>query len=111
MNTQPREPLWTKEFLGISLSNFLLYIAQYAMIAALPIVIMTEYGGGEVEAGLAMTFFQIGTISARPFAGLVIDAYFSGTKVKWILDNVEGARERAEAGDPGPRPEPSPTPL
>lgn len=30
--------------------------------------------------------------------GLVIDAYFSGTKVKWILDNVEGAREMAEAG-------------
>ncbi len=30
--------------------------------------------------------------------GLVIDAYFSGTKVKWILDNVEGAREKAEAG-------------
>ncbi len=31
--------------------------------------------------------------------GLLIDAYFSGTKVKWILDNVEGAREKAEAGD------------
>lgn len=31
--------------------------------------------------------------------GLVPDAYFSGTKVKWILDNVEGAREKAEAGD------------
>lgn len=31
--------------------------------------------------------------------GLVIDAYFSGTKVKWILDNVEGAREKAEQGD------------
>ena len=30
---------------------------------------------------------------------LLIDAYFSGTKVKWILDNVEGAREKAEAGD------------
>ena len=30
--------------------------------------------------------------------GLVIDSYFSGTKVKWILDNVEGAREKAEAG-------------
>ena len=29
---------------------------------------------------------------------LVTDAYFSGTKVKWILDNVEGAREKAEAG-------------
>lgn len=31
-------------------------------------------------------------------SGLVLDAYFSGTKVKWILDNVEGVRERAEAG-------------
>lgn len=31
-------------------------------------------------------------------SGLVLDAYFSGTKVKWILDNVEGAREKAEAG-------------
>ena len=30
--------------------------------------------------------------------GLVIDAYFSGTKIKWILDNVEGAREKAEKG-------------
>ena len=35
----------------------------------------------------------------REKTGLVIDAYFSGTKVKWILDNVEGARERAENGD------------
>ncbi|PQJ80531.1 glycerol kinase GlpK [Polaribacter porphyrae] len=31
--------------------------------------------------------------------GLVIDAYFSGTKVKWILDNVDGAREKAENGE------------
>ncbi|WP_200804856.1 glycerol kinase GlpK [Anaerosalibacter sp. Marseille-P3206] len=31
--------------------------------------------------------------------GLVIDAYFSGTKIKWILDNVEGARESAEKGE------------
>lgn len=35
----------------------------------------------------------------RDKTGLLIDAYFSGTKVKWILDNVEGAREKAEAGD------------
>jgi glycerol kinase len=31
--------------------------------------------------------------------GLLIDAYFSATKIKWILDNVEGARERAERGE------------
>jgi len=34
----------------------------------------------------------------REKTGLLIDAYFSGTKVAWILENVEGARERAEAG-------------
>jgi glycerol kinase len=35
-------------------------------------------------------------ISAR--TGLLLDPYFSGTKVKWLLDNVEGARAKAEAG-------------
>ena len=35
----------------------------------------------------------------RQNTGLVIDAYFSATKIKWILDNVEGAREKAERGD------------
>lgn len=34
----------------------------------------------------------------RDKTGLLIDAYFSGTKVKWILDNVEGAREKADQG-------------
>jgi glycerol kinase len=36
-------------------------------------------------------------VTAR--TGLVIDAYFSGSKVRWILENVAGARERARAGD------------
>jgi glycerol kinase len=36
----------------------------------------------------------------RERTGLVLDAYFSGTKLAWILDNVDGARVRAEAGEP-----------
>ncbi|MCR4732426.1 MAG: glycerol kinase GlpK [Lachnospiraceae bacterium] len=43
------------------------------------------------EKGLAETI--------RQKTGLMIDAYFSATKVKWILDNVEGARERAKRGE------------
>lgn len=39
------------------------------------------------------------TEKIREKTGLVVDAYFSGTKVKWILDNVEGAREKAEKGE------------
>ncbi len=41
--------------------------------------------------GLATTF--------QERTGLVFDAYFSGTKLRWILDNVDGARARAEAGE------------
>jgi glycerol kinase len=37
--------------------------------------------------------------TVRAKTGLVIDAYFSGTKVKWLLDNVAGARGRAERGE------------
>lgn len=51
----------------------------------------SEYADSLKEKGLADSF--------RDKTGLLIDAYFSATKVKWILDNVEGARERAEAGD------------
>ena len=39
------------------------------------------------------------TDSVRAKTGLVIDAYFSATKIKWILDNVEGARQKAEQGE------------
>lgn len=35
----------------------------------------------------------------RENTGLVVDAYFSGTKIKWMLDHVEGARERANRGE------------
>ena len=39
------------------------------------------------------------TETIRAKTGLVIDAYFSGTKIRWILENVPGARERAEKGE------------
>ena len=39
------------------------------------------------------------TEHVKKTTGLVIDSYFSGTKVKWILDNVAGAKKKAQAGD------------
>ncbi|MFA5835193.1 MAG: glycerol kinase GlpK [Bacteroidota bacterium] len=39
------------------------------------------------------------SVSIQQKTGLIIDAYFSGTKLKWILDNVQGARTRAEKGE------------
>lgn len=51
----------------------------------------SEYCDSLKEKGL--------TDKIREKTGLVIDAYFSGTKIKWILDNVEGAREKAQKGE------------
>lgn len=51
----------------------------------------SEYCDSLKEKGLEECF--------RQKTGLVIDAYFSATKIKWILDNVEGARERAARGE------------
>ena len=51
----------------------------------------SEYCDSLKEKGLTEMF--------RKKTGLIIDAYFSGTKVKWILDHVEGAREKAKKGD------------
>ena len=39
------------------------------------------------------------TEAIRQKTGLIIDSYFSASKIKWILDNVDGAREKAEAGE------------
>ncbi len=50
-----------------------------------------EYCDGLKAKGLTEKF--------RSKTGLVIDAYFSGTKIKWILEHVPGAREKAEAGN------------
>lgn len=51
----------------------------------------SEYCDSLKEAGL--------TEMIRGKTGLIIDAYFSGTKIRWILENVPGARERAERGE------------
>ena len=51
----------------------------------------SEYCDSLKEKGLTESF--------RKKTGLIIDAYFSGTKVKWILDHVEGAREIAKRGE------------
>lgn len=69
-----QEKLWTPEFLSMSGSNFFLFMSQYILVTALPIFIMEQLGGGEMEAGLAMTFFQIGTVVCRPLAGRIIDS-------------------------------------
>jgi len=68
-----RQPLWTREFWGMSLSSFFQYVTHYALIVALPVFVMDTLQGNDWQAGLTMTFFQFGAVFCRPLAGKWID--------------------------------------
>ena len=67
--------LWSPAFINYGISSGILYMTQYVLVAALPIVITSELSGSDLDAGLAMTYFQIGTILCRLFAGRLIDGF------------------------------------
>lgn len=54
--------------------NFFYFLSQYLLVAAMPLYILEELHGNERDAGLAMTYFQLGTVLCRPFAGKIIDS-------------------------------------
>ena len=67
--------LWSPAFTNYGISSGILYMTQYVLVAALPIVITSELSGSDLDAGLAMTYFQIGTILCRIFAGRLIGGF------------------------------------
>lgn len=67
--------LWSPAFINYGISSGILYMTQYVLVAALPIVITSDLSGSDLDAGLAMTYFQIGTIICRLFAGRLIDGF------------------------------------
>ncbi|WP_306301343.1 MFS transporter [Thalassobacillus sp. C254] len=64
-----REPLWSKNFICISLCNLFIFLAFYYLIVTLPIYTLQELHGTSTQAGLLVTVFLIAAIIVRPFAG------------------------------------------
>ena len=73
MPEQQKESLWSPQFIGFSTSSCFFYMAQYILISALPLIITNSFGGTAFNAGMAMMYFQLGTVICRPFAGELID--------------------------------------
>ncbi|SEP46202.1 MFS transporter [Propionispora vibrioides] len=65
--------LWTLSFTGMCLSCFFQFMTHYALITALPIFVVDVLKEDNHAVGLAVTFFQIGAVACRPFAGKWID--------------------------------------
>lgn len=68
------EPLWTKNFLLVLISNFATYIGFYMLLPTLPIYIK-NISGKESLSGLAMGVFLISAVLIRPFAGRTLDRH------------------------------------
>ena len=69
------QQLWNVRYIRMCLSSFFQYLTHYTLIAALPIYVVQTLNQSENQAGLTLTFFQIGAVLFRPFAGKWMDDY------------------------------------
>lgn len=67
--------LWTKDFLGISLASFFLFIPFYILMITLPIYTLEDLGGSKTQVGLIVTIFLIAAVLIRPFTGKLLEVF------------------------------------
>ncbi|OLN22950.1 MFS transporter [Domibacillus antri] len=67
--------LWTKDFIGIALTNFFLFMTFYFLLVTLPVYVLNELNGSETEAGLATTVFLISAILIRFVSGQWVEHF------------------------------------
>ncbi|MFE8697308.1 MFS transporter [Cytobacillus sp. FJAT-53684] len=68
-----KQPLWTRDFLGISFISFFLFIVFYILLTTLPIYVLNELEGNETQVGLIVSVFLIAAVLCRPLTGKWID--------------------------------------
>lgn len=75
INKQARENIWTKSFVSLALTQFLLFSVFYALLTTLPIYVIVHLGESESKAGLVVTFMLLSAITIRPFSAKIIDLF------------------------------------
>ncbi|WP_085505256.1 MFS transporter [Thalassobacillus devorans] len=73
MEQSKREPIWTKSFISISLTQFTVFLVFYALLTTLPIYVIHDMNGTEAQGGLTVTAMLVAAILIRPFSGKLID--------------------------------------
>lgn len=72
---EDKQPIWSKNFISISLSNFFIFVAFYGLLTSLPIYVIDELNRSEVDAGLIVTIFLLSAIVVRPFSGKLLEDF------------------------------------
>ncbi len=69
------QPLWNISYIRMCLSSFFQYLTHYTLLVTLPVFVVQILKLGENQVGLVLTFFQIGAVLFRPFAGKWMDDF------------------------------------
>jgi MFS family permease len=69
------EKIWTKDFVFLILSNFLMYITYYAILSALPIYLVTDLHASKMQVGVVVGAYTIASVLVRPFSGFALDKF------------------------------------
>ncbi|GGA81266.1 MFS transporter [Ornithinibacillus halotolerans] len=75
--------IWTKDFINISLVQFIVFIGFYTLLTTLPIYVMKELGGTEAQGGLVVTIMLIAAIIMRPISGNLIEKVGKKNTLMW----------------------------
>src|SRR5699024_2585265 len=75
INKHHREKIWSKSFISLALTQFLLFSVFYALLTTLPIYVIAQLGESESKAGLVVTFMLLSAIIIRPFSAKIIDVF------------------------------------
>ncbi|MYL20865.1 MFS transporter [Halobacillus litoralis] len=68
-----KQPIWTKNFISVSLTHFFVFVTFYALLTTLPIYVIDELGGNEAQGGLVVTAIMVAAILIRPFSGRFLE--------------------------------------
>jgi len=69
------ERIWSRNFVFLNLSNFLMYITYYAILSALPLYLVNDLHASEMQVGLVVGAYTIASVLVRPFSGFALDRF------------------------------------
>jgi MFS family permease len=69
------EKIWTKDFVFLILSNFLMYITYYAILSALPIYLVSDLHASKMQVGVVVGAYTLASVLVRPFSGFALDKF------------------------------------
>ncbi|PAV29021.1 MFS transporter [Virgibacillus profundi] len=72
-NTFEKRPVWTKDFIGISVTHLIIFLIFYTLLTTLPIYVIQSLGGNEAQGGLLVTVMLLAAILVRPISGRILE--------------------------------------